>query len=301
MKYDICCIGHITKDKIITYSPNHIYFSAGGTAYYFSHAIKYFDDINYYLYTGIGEPELDEIKKLSKMGINLSYLPCKSTVYFENIYGIDKNERKQHVLTRAEPFTIEFLNGVNADIIHLGALLIDDFSPEVIKFLSKKGKLSIDSQGFLREVHGINVIPHNWLQKSEILKYTHYLKANEYELETLTNTTDLKKGMLILYDMGVKEVILTIGSSGSIVYDGSSFHLIPAYLTPNVIDATGCGDTYMSGYLYQRIKNKSIEEAGKFGAALATLKIQHTGPFSNQIDDINNCLVNYNTKYPNFI
>jgi sugar/nucleoside kinase (ribokinase family) len=57
----------------------------------------------------------------------------------------------------------------------------------------------------------------------------------------------------------------------------------------------------MSGYLYQRIKNKPIVESGKFGAALATLKIQHAGAFSNQIDDINNCLVNYNTKYPNFI
>jgi sugar/nucleoside kinase (ribokinase family) len=39
-------------------------------------------------------------------------------------------------------------------------------------------------------------------------------------------------------------------------------------------DTTGCGDTYMAGYLYQRIKRATPENAVQFGAALATLKIE---------------------------
>ncbi len=49
---------------------------------------------------------------------------------------------------------------------------------------------------------------------------------------------------------------------------------------PPVIDATGCGDTYMAGFLYQRIKGASLQEAGEFAAAMATLKIQSSGPFT---------------------
>ena len=35
---DICCIGHITKDKIVT--PNRTVYMAGGTSFYFSYAIN---------------------------------------------------------------------------------------------------------------------------------------------------------------------------------------------------------------------------------------------------------------------
>ena len=44
---DICCIGHITLDKIVT--PKQTTYMAGGTSYYFSHGIsrlKDFKDTN---------------------------------------------------------------------------------------------------------------------------------------------------------------------------------------------------------------------------------------------------------------
>ena len=34
MMKDICCIGHVTKDKIVT--PNRTVYMAGGTSYYFA-------------------------------------------------------------------------------------------------------------------------------------------------------------------------------------------------------------------------------------------------------------------------
>ena len=73
-------------------------------------------------------------------------------------------------------------------------------------------------------------------------------------------------------------------------YDGKDFHLIPAYKPTETVDATGCGDTYMTGYLYCRAKNKSIEEAGRFAAAISTLKIEAMGPFSGTKADIERCI-----------
>ena len=59
---------------------------------------------------------------------------------------------------------------------------------------------------------------------------------------------------------------------GSLIFDGKDFYRIPAYKPKEVVDATGCGDTYTIGYLYQRVSGAGIEEAGLFAAAMSTLK-----------------------------
>ncbi len=76
----------------------------------------------------------------------------RNTVFFENIYGENQNERKQRVLAKADPFTIQQLEHVDAKVFHLGSLLADDFPTEVVEYLSSKGRVSIDVQGYLREV-----------------------------------------------------------------------------------------------------------------------------------------------------
>ena len=53
---------------------------------------------------------------------------------------------------------MEGLKDTDERIIHLGSLLDDDFSLEVIKFLSGKGLLSVDVQGFLRKVENEKVL-----------------------------------------------------------------------------------------------------------------------------------------------
>jgi sugar/nucleoside kinase (ribokinase family) len=292
----ICCAGHITKDKIIT--PEGEFYMAGGTAFYFSHAIKRFDDISFSLKTIVGYQEKNEIEKLRSDGVNISVSFCESSVYFENIYKEDYEERKQHVLSKAAPFTIESLRNIDAGIVHLGTLLADDFSIEAIQFIAQKAMVSIDSQGFLREVRGTDVFPVNWKQKNTVLKCIHFLKANEHELEVLTETKNIKEGIEKLYEWGVKEVIVTLGGAGSIIFDGTNYNLVPAYKPKKMMDTTGCGDTYMAGYLYKRALGSGIEDAGKFAAAIATLKIEHYGPFSGGKEEILNCIKQYQYSKP---
>ena len=84
--------------------------------------------------------------------------------------------------------------------------------------------------------------------------------------------------------------MLTLGDHGSLIYAGGEFYDIPAYPTPSVVDATGCGDTYMAGYLYSRSRGAGYVEAGKFAAAMCTLKLQHAGPFNGTAADIDRIL-----------
>ena len=294
--HDLCCVGHITLDKVVT--PKNTVHMPGGTSFYFSHAIRNLKDINYTLVTAIAESEMAVANDLQSKGIDVKVMPSKHSVYFENIYGENQDNRTQRVLAKADPFTVDYLEDIDARIYHLGSLLADDFSLDVIRFLSQKGLVSVDSQGYLREVREQNVYAVDWTEKKEALQYIHFLKANEHEMEVLTGYDDVAMAAKQLYDWGVKEVLITLGSMGSVIYDGTTFHKIPAYKPKEVVDATGCGDTYMTGYLYKCAKGAGIEEAGRFAAAMSTLKIECLGPFKGTKEDIEHCLETAEQKMP---
>ena len=282
---DICCIGHITKDKIVT--PNRTVYMAGGTSFYFSYAINQLPkDVTFSLVTAMDPTEKEPVEKMLKAGIDVSMNASRNTVFFENIYGENQNERKQRVLAKADPFTIQQLEHVDAKVFHLGSLLADDFPTEVVEYLSSKGRVSIDVQGYLREVRDEKVYPIDWKEKLKVLKHTYYLKVNETEMETITGLKDAHEAAKLIHAWGVTEVIITLGSEGSLVYVDDKFYEIPAYPPHEVVDATGCGDTYSAGYLYKRLQGATPTEAGKFVAAMCTIKLEHNGPFNRSIDDV---------------
>lgn len=282
---DICCIGHITKDKIVT--PNRTVYMAGGTSFYFSYAINQLPkDVTFSLVTAMDPTEKEPVEKMLKAGIDVSMNASRNTVFFENIYGENQNERKQRVLAKADPFTIQQLEHVDAKVFHLGSLLADDFPTEVVEYLSSKGRVSIDVQGYLREVRDEKVYPIDWKEKLKVLKHTYYLKVNETEMETITGLKDAHEAAKQIHAWGVTEVIITLGSEGSLVYVDDKFYEIPAYPPHEVVDATGCGDTYSAGYLYKRLQGATPTEAGKFAAAMCTIKLEHNGPFNRSIEDV---------------
>lgn len=286
---DICSIGHITRDKIIT--PQSTISMAGGTSYYMSHGISHLPQkISYQLVTKVGQGQMGEVEKLRQAGIETICYPSRHTVYFENKYGEDSNNRTQRVLAKADPFTIEEMRPLEARIFHLGSLLADDFSPEVVKYLATKGLVSIDVQGYLREVVGEDVRAIAWKDQEEILSATSILKLNEHEMEVITNSTDPRTVAQMLAAQGVKEVVITLGSYGSLIYADRHFYEIPAYKPRQVVDATGCGDTYSTGYLYCRLQGMGYAEAGRFAAAMCTLKLEHNGPFDGTLEDIE-CII----------
>lgn len=286
---DICCIGHITLDKIVT--PHQEVSMPGGTSFYFSFGINSLFQsekasgcnhrLSYKLVTSLAESEMGAVQAMRGVGIAVDVIPSAHTVNFENIYGENQNERKQRVRAKADPFTVEKLKDVEARYIVLGTLLPDDFSLDVIKYLHGKGTLVVDAQGFLRDVRGEDVFPVDWKEKKEALKYIDVLKVNEYEAEVITGESDVHEAAKRLVEWGVKEVLLSLGSFGSIIYADGVFYDIPAYQPLLVVDATGCGDTYTMGYVYRRAQGATVEEAGRFAAAVSTIKLEHSGPFSS--------------------
>jgi sugar/nucleoside kinase (ribokinase family) len=281
--YDICCIGHITSDRVI--NTHTVMDMPGGTALYFSFAVSRLE-LSYLLVTGLAETEMRYVTTLRDKGIQVQVQPSARTVYFENIYSENQDHRTQNVLQKADPFTIEQVQDISAKIFHLGPLLADDISLQFIQSLAGRGRISLDVQGYLRKVENRKVTTADWPDKQEALQYVDILKADVSELQALTACDDVHTAARILTHWGVKEVVITDGSHGSLIYSDGQFYTIPAYSPTSVVDATGCGDTYMAGYLYKRVKGAGIQEAAEFAAAMSGLKTATPGPFTGTEENV---------------
>lgn len=287
----ICCIGHITRDRIIT--PQQTIDMAGGTSFYMAHGMYHLSpNFPFQLVTKIGQESQEEVDRLRQMNINVVSYSSRHSVFFENCYGLDSDQRTQRVLAKADPFTIEEMKPLQAEVFHLGSLLADDFSPEIVKYLSQKGRISIDVQGYLREVRGEKVYAVDWKDMDTVLPYVDMIKLNEHEMHAIMQLNNPKTVAKKLASYGIREVIITLGSYGSLIYADKTYYEIPAYSPQKIVDATGCGDTYSTGYLYMRSQGATFQEAGRFASAMCTLKLEHNGPFEGSLNDIKTLIKN---------
>jgi fructose-1-phosphate kinase PfkB-like protein len=126
--YDICTIGHITLDKVVT--AQSVKYMPGGTSFYFSKALRQFD-LKYMLVTALAEEESHIVAGLRDEKIEVFSQNSPYTVYFENIYSANQDHREQNVLHKAAPFTVAQMPAIDAKIFHLGPLLSDDITVDL--------------------------------------------------------------------------------------------------------------------------------------------------------------------------
>ena len=72
--HDLCCIGYITQDKIVT-TKNTIYMP-GGTSFYFAHAIKHLDPNGFLLVTSLAHTEMNVWKTYGKRALSKGSAQC---------------------------------------------------------------------------------------------------------------------------------------------------------------------------------------------------------------------------------
>jgi len=291
--FDVCVIGHITRDIIrIKNIEKEI---PGGVAYYFTMASKSLGS-NTCLITKFAAKDKDLLNDLIKKNISIFYKVSQQTTVFENIYPESLGFRVQNVKRVAEPFSTKDIQDISAKFFHLGPLTKEDIPIEILKLLSKKAKISLDIQGFLRKIEKGRVKSVDWEEKEEGLAYINILKTDEAEARILSGEDDIKEAAVKLSTYGIDEIIITLGNKGSLIYSKGKFYPIPSFPVKKIVDATGCGDTYMAGYIYKRLKSSDIEESGRFAAVTASLKLEESGPFKGREQDVQNFLELQSTK-----
>ena len=280
--FDFFCIGNISIDIIQTPS-SETTFTGGAilNAVWVLHQLGYKVGV----LTKTSKEDKYRIKEFPKFSSsdNIKWIESQNTTSILNDYQtIDKERRVCTNLGQADPFNLSEIPIFQAKVIMYNGLVTGEINAEILKFLSKKGKLVVDAQGLTRKVMPSNkmeLIPYEELK--QVMPFVQFFKADAAEAEILTGiTTSSHEGRIKaakkLQKMGAIEVLISHNSELLIVSD-KELITVP-FKNRNLNGRTGRGDTCTAAYVSERF-HKNIKEAALFAAALTSLKIETLGPF----------------------
>lgn len=116
----------------------------------------------------------------------------------------------------------------------------------------------------------------------EIFRESSILFMNKTESEQLVNLMHLKS-IEDIFSIGRAQVlVITLGSKGSsyIARDGSS-EQIPAVKIEKVVDTTGGGDGFISGFLYGYFNRWSYADCCRYGSLVSSFVLEAEGCTTN--------------------
>jgi sugar/nucleoside kinase (ribokinase family) len=112
------------------------------------------------------------------------------------------------------------------------------------------------------------------------------LKASQAEAALVTSCDDPVDAAKALAAQGSREVVITLGDAGSVVFAGSSATRINSIPARRAIDPTGCSDTYLAAYVALRLEEESPVAAAEFATAAASVKLETAGPLTATREEI---------------
>ena len=275
----IITIGPVTHDLIIV--KNDKQSKVGGAVYFQAFVFEEFYP-NYLVITNCSDislindfPNKNKVKLIKK----------DDTHYFINEYPNNDDERIQSSNFPNIPITKDDLSDIlpeDIDAFIINPLNAFDFPEETINYLkSFDVPIYMSLQGFLR--HPFEKIDDDTYSISlklnfEIINLISNIRGlflDEYEAKSLFENNNFK-------NFNIDEIIITNGSRGSRVLADNEYQ-IQAVTCENIVDSTGCGDTYMAAYISKKLTTESILESANFASKIASDKLSFFGPFKRDI------------------
>ena len=282
----VCVVGHVTSESIVV-GGHRSDPTVGGTGFFSSFAYRKLG-LDTTLVTKVAENDwADLLTKLEHAGVKIRCLPSAETLQFENIYpSSDPNLRFQNISGFADPLTTDDLVDVIADVFHLGPLAAGDIEPALFAELATRGAVALDVQGLLRLRQPGQVVLQMASTIRNLVQHARILKADTEEAQLLTGCNSTRDALTELQSWGPSEILITDGSRGSNICSPEGIWEIPAYPPTDVVDPTGCGDTYLAGYVTARLKGLSPYQSAHIGALAASHKLEYTGPLQASFDEL---------------
>jgi sugar/nucleoside kinase (ribokinase family) len=100
--------------------------------------------------------------------------------------------------------------------------------------------------------------------------------ANEAEITSLYQTQDFSAALELAAE-DCEIAVLTRSEKGCVVVSGDRLHTVPAHPIEKLVDATGAGDLFASGFLYGFTQDKPLDHCARLGGLAAAEVISHIG------------------------
>lgn len=157
-----------------------------------------------------------------------------------------------------------------AKIIHYTSFVGDSFKTqiELLDDLKEDMILSFDP-GMIYVQKGLDEL-------KPILDRTNILLINQQEIKALYGDLEIPKIAKMLLDSGIETIVVKKGSDGVYAMNSKEECELKA-LKSNVVDTTGAGDSFNSGFLYGYLNNYNLKECCMIGNFTASKAIENIG------------------------
>ena len=162
------------------------------------------------------------------------------------------------------------IKNIKTKWFYMSSMIGESFKTQkkLAKLLKNRGALIAYNIGVEESKRGIDYT-------KDILKLSDILILNREEAYMLTRKKTIEKSLKLLGEL-VDVVCITDGSKPAYCTDGSSLYkTIPHKI--NIVERTGAGDAFASGFLAGLIKGNDIEYALQLGLANSESVVQYFG------------------------
>jgi sugar/nucleoside kinase (ribokinase family) len=252
-------IGHLSRDVVAGAAPR-----IGGGPWYAGRALRLLGD-DAVLFAKCGDPDRAQWQRsLAAIGLPASLSTGGETTAFSFSYEAD-GTRAMNVDAVGEPWRLDeppagLLRRVES--LHVAPLLRSDFDAAALERLGSGRRLLLDAQGLVR-VPTTGPLTLDADFDPDLLRHVSILKVSEREADVLAGGD-----RDALADLGVPEVVLTLGIRGSVVIVNGRPEEIPARPVDDAVDPTGAGDAFASAYLSARTSGHAPSSAARRATAL---------------------------------
>jgi len=140
---------------------------------------------------------------------------------------------------------------------------------------------------------------HNKQRGIEIVKdlidQSYFIKPSLDDAYHLFGSDSPENYLKKYHKSGASIVILTMGGKGLLLSDGKNEPIHMPVYSENVLDVTGAGDAFWSGFLSGILRGLKVKTAAEVGSAASAFKIQGIGALS-EIPKLKEMMDHYNIK-----
>lgn len=224
--------------------------------------------------TTVGDDEMGDflIAKMQKFGVDCAMVSRDGSVQTSaTILPVRPNGERPalHVPGTAATFRIpegRLDEALDAAIVHVGGTgLLKSFDGAPTVAALKRAK----ELGRTTTFDLIQATPETFALVKPCLPYIDYFVPSIEEASEMAGLTEPAAVARFFKELGVKNAILTMGSDGVYVSpaEGEDFTL-PAHAI-EVVDTTGCGDSFTAGVIAGLSKGWSLRDCCRFASAVA--------------------------------
>jgi sugar/nucleoside kinase (ribokinase family) len=233
---------------------------------------------------GDDEEAKEIIKSLSEKNIDTEFINSHKNQKTNHNYILRFNEERT-ILVHHNLYDYVFPQNLpETEWIYLSSLAKNslEYHHEIAKYLKNNPSVKFAFQP------GTFQIKLGKDELKDLYSLTNIFFCNKEEAQTILNTqeTEIKKLLIMINELGPKNVVITDGPNGAHIYDGINFYkgnMYPDIAPP--VDRTGAGDAFSSTFVVALAKGKSIEEALMWGPINSASVVQYIGAQAGHLDE----------------